>query len=277
MGDKMIEIEKLTKIGRGMTAEIYALDSEKVLKVFFEPFCGGYALNEWESAKAAYANGIPTPKVYEMTNVSFRDAIVFQRLTNFNVENMLVEKPYKVKSYARAMAEIQLKIHSTIPKGKIAKLQDVYPKAVLAKKGLTGAEKTFIVDLIRKLPTDNKLCHGDFHPQNILLDHGMPYVIDWTAGVIGNPMADICATYLIMKTASTHKKVSKPVKIIKDMVLRSFLKEYLRTYFAGSSYTLTDMNMWLPVRAAIYLDVGLPPDCEINFKNIIRKSMKDKI
>jgi aminoglycoside phosphotransferase (APT) family kinase protein len=43
------------------------------------------------------------------------------------------------------------------------------------------------------------LCHGDFHPQNLLVDgKAVTAVLDWPNAVIGDPAADVAATRLIL-------------------------------------------------------------------------------
>lgn len=39
------------------------------------------------------------------------------------------------------------------------------------------------------------LCHGDFHPLNILFDGN----IDWVDAACGDPLTDACRTYLIFR------------------------------------------------------------------------------
>ena len=49
------------------------------------------------------------------------------------------------------------------------------------------------------LPDGDRLCHGDFHPLNVLGDAVAPMVIDWPDATCGDPAADCCRSYLILK------------------------------------------------------------------------------
>ena len=45
----------------------------------------------------------------------------------------------------------------------------------------------------------DKLCHGDFHPGNVLLTEKGAVVIDWMTASICNPWADMARTDLFAK------------------------------------------------------------------------------
>ncbi|MFD1910018.1 phosphotransferase family protein [Paenibacillus rhizoplanae] len=49
---------------------------------------------------------------------------------------------------------------------------------------------------LAELPDGEKLCHGDFHPDNILMDDKL-WVIDWMTGVRGNPAADVARSVIM--------------------------------------------------------------------------------
>lgn len=49
------------------------------------------------------------------------------------------------------------------------------------------------------MPKHNKLCHGDFNPDNIIIDdRGAAYILDWSHAAQGNASADAAVTYLTL-------------------------------------------------------------------------------
>ena len=52
------------------------------------------------------------------------------------------------------------------------------------------------------MPEGDCLCHGDFHPINVLGAVSRPLVIDWSHACSGNPSADVCRSYLLLKLHS---------------------------------------------------------------------------
>jgi hypothetical protein len=49
------------------------------------------------------------------------------------------------------------------------------------------------------MPEGDRLCHGDFHPVNVLGQNSRPMVIDWPDACYGDPAADVCRSYLLLK------------------------------------------------------------------------------
>lgn len=47
---------------------------------------------------------------------------------------------------------------------------------------LSDEEKSLILNYLETLPEGTHLCHGDFHPGNVLMDEQL-WVIDWMTGV----------------------------------------------------------------------------------------------
>ena len=50
------------------------------------------------------------------------------------------------------------------------------------------------LNMLRQLPDDDKLCHGDFHPDNIIVAPDGLVVVDWANAVCGHPLADVART-----------------------------------------------------------------------------------
>jgi Ser/Thr protein kinase RdoA (MazF antagonist) len=47
-----------------------------------------------------------------------------------------------------------------------------------------------IRERLDELPDEERVCHGDFHPDNVLLGEGGPVIIDWGPASAGHPLAD---------------------------------------------------------------------------------------
>jgi len=51
---------------------------------------------------------------------------------------------------------------------------------------MTAAERA----ALRELPDGEALCHGDFHPRNVIVDGDELTIIDWVDASSGPPAAD---------------------------------------------------------------------------------------
>jgi aminoglycoside phosphotransferase (APT) family kinase protein len=59
--------------------------------------------------------------------------------------------------------------------------------------------KQFLLNGLEDMPDGDRLCHGDFHPMNVLGDASQPVVIDWPNACCGDPAGDLCRSFLILK------------------------------------------------------------------------------
>ena len=80
------------------------------------------------------------------------------------------------------------------------------------------------------------LCHGDFHPLNILFDGSKYWIIDWVDTTAGSPLADACRTYLIFKQYMSRSA---------GVYLKAFCKE--------AKAKQDDVLVWFPIIAAARL------------------------
>lgn len=68
----------------------------------------------------------------------------------------------------------------------------------------------YFADKIKNLPSGNILCHGDFHPYNIILTTEKDFVIIDFANVCKAPEEyDVTRTYFLLKEAEIEKTVAE--------------------------------------------------------------------
>ena len=79
------------------------------------------------------------------------------------------------------------------------------------------------------MPEGDRLCHGDFHPINVLGEVSRPVVIDWPDACRGDPAADLCRSYLLLRLHAAD--IAEP---------------YLDAYCRISKVTWEKVLDWLP-------------------------------
>jgi len=95
------------------------------------------------------------------------------------------------------------------------------------------------------------MCHGDFHPGNVMLSDRGPMIIDWVDACRGNPLADVARTSILFLGHINHAsgQEKEAAKLFHDV--------YLDRYFAGAKDGRTEYRRWLPVVAAARLSEGI--------------------
>lgn len=49
------------------------------------------------------------------------------------------------------------------------------------------------------MPDSDRLCHGDFHPFNVMGKLGNAWIVDWPHAMRGDPAVDVCQSWLLMQ------------------------------------------------------------------------------
>jgi len=101
---------------------------------------------------------------------------------------------------------------------------------------LDEPQRQILLNGLREMPDGDHLCHGDFHPRNVLGEASQPIVIDWPNACCGDPAADVCRSYLILKLHAAE--VAEP---------------YLDAYCQAARVRRQAILDWLPYIAAARL------------------------
>jgi aminoglycoside phosphotransferase (APT) family kinase protein len=102
-----------------------------------------------------------------------------------------------------------------------------------------------VLAALSKLPGGDALCHGDFHPGNVLLADSGPSIIDWFDAVSGDPAADIARTLLLLQYSRAPSDGA--LESVRSELTALYLHEYRRLREVSSDA----LQAWaLPVATA---------------------------
>lgn len=178
-------------IGKGNTAEIFDIDNGKILKLFISGYPKVPVMREYNNAKVMESLGLPTPACYEMTEVEGRFGIVYEKVPGIDLYNYIV----KTGEFQKGL-EILVGFQKQILEKENSDLMS-YKDFI---KLVIGDRDTNVLEKIDRLPDGNNVCHGDFHPFNILVDEeGNAKVIDFMNVCRGPKLYDIARSYFLMR------------------------------------------------------------------------------
>lgn len=121
------------------------------------------------------------------------------------------------------------------------------------ERWLTPQERAAVLNLLTKLPVGQAVCHGDFHPGNVLLRTGTPVIIDWIDASLGNPLADVARTTIVLLGHAESGDVNENLK----NAVKMFHRSYLEHYMAAVPDRWQEYEQWLVVAAAARLSEGI--------------------
>lgn len=111
----------------------------------------------------------------------------------------------------------------------------------------------FALDVLRQMPDGDRLCHGDFHPGNILTSDREAFLIDWINAGRGDPAGDVARTNLLLKLG-TPPQMSLVMRALVLFGRRVITSVYNRSYGAVDR---AQVGRWLIPHAAARVSEGI--------------------
>ena len=242
-------------IAYGRTAEIYAWQVGQVLKLFYDWVELEDIEYEARIARTIQASGLPVPTVVDILRVNGRNGLVYQRVDGNTMWQELSRKPWRVLDYARRLAELHAQMHSRAIQADIPAQRQRLVSKIRKAAALPAQLRSKALVALEPMPDGNRLCHGDFHPGNILMTAQGAIVIDWIDASRGNPLADLARTTILALGAAETGQIQG--SLLKALV-RIFQAAYIRYYFKLSPGGEDEYHRWLPIVAAARVSEKIP-------------------
>jgi hypothetical protein len=182
-------------------------------------------------------------------------------------------KPWTARKNAKLLAQIHYQMHGyTFREEGISKQKDAMTWNIRKTEFLSEEKKQEVLELLQGLPNGDNLCHGDFHPGNIILNKEKAVVLDWMTAVSGNPAADVARTVMLIKDAGLPSRTPKLFLVFIQWSRKYLAAVYLKSYLKLSGITKDEVFAWrIPVAAARLIE-SIPGE-EIKFLlNIINNT-----
>ena len=187
------------------TSKIEVLEQDGVAyKLFDKSFSRTQIFYEAMLQTKAEEQGIRVPKIYGVERIDDRLAILSEYIEGQTVQELMEENPAKKDYYLNIMLDTQLNINSRVV-GDIIKLKQKISREIKKLPFIDDIKRYELETRLASMPKHSKLCHGNFGPENVVID-GMDNVVvlDWVASSRGNAGADVAKTYLKLTLISTE-------------------------------------------------------------------------
>jgi Ser/Thr protein kinase RdoA (MazF antagonist) len=241
------------KVGAGREAEVYAWGADAVVKLYRPGFLGHRA----EAAALATLDGRGVaPKLVDVVEYGGRAGLVLERLDGSDLLAPARRRPWRLFGLARELATAHLAVHDVRAPGDLPDLREVLAgridRAVMPPDLRDHARR-----VLDGLPGGDRLCHGDFHPGNVLVGPRRVAVIDWVNAARGVPEADHARTLLLLRWAGSPPGTRRITSAFLSARRSAFTRIYTKAYGTGSPQPLRQVDAWLVVHAAARLSEGI--------------------
>lgn len=192
----------MKKIAEGNTAEIFEVEEKKVLKLFKPGYSKSSVSHEYSNHRMVSEAAENVPRLFAFIEKNQRFGFIMEKVQGSSLASLMQEPP----AFDWAM-ETFTGLHKNwlTQTGDGAALYTDWMLRQLDEKSVDGA----LADQIKLLPSGNTLCHGDFHPYNIIITPEKGAVIIDFANVCKAPKEyDVARTYFLLKEAAIEKSVA---------------------------------------------------------------------
>jgi aminoglycoside phosphotransferase (APT) family kinase protein len=222
------------RLGSGKEAEVFAYGPD-VIKLYRRPAAKGSAFREAATLALLESLDLPAPRVRQAGLFDGRWGLVMTRAEGRPFGEMLASEASGVDRLVKLHRDIHRHEGQGLPALK-ARLGGNIERAELPD----GVRDRLLLRLAG-MPDESRLCHGDFHPWNVLGSEADAIVVDWLDATAGSPAADVCRSYVLL-----HPRVPE------------LASEYVEAYAVSGGIAVTEIMAWLPVIAAARLAENVP-------------------
>lgn len=216
-------------IAEGRTAEVFAWGTHEVIKLARDSGPSTWVDREAQVAGAVADAGIPAPRVVDVLTVGDRRGIVMERVEGPTMMALMTSRPWLLLKLSRLLAELQSQFHERIVPS-LPPLGEHLQVRIASTQHLTADSKAAALAAIEMLPDGSAVCHGDFHPDNVIMSDRGPVIIDWNDACAGNPLADVARTSLLLRIGEVPGFMARRrlIEALRGMLHSLYLGRYLR-------------------------------------------------
>jgi Phosphotransferase enzyme family len=223
-------------------AEVFVIDDERVVKLDRHEWNGVSAFESDAIARVA-ESGLPVARSHGVITIDGRCGVVLDRLYGRSLLPIVIEAtPADIDSLAEQFAALQANINATVIEG----LPDLVGRmrGEIERSGLPSQLLSELSALLIQLDDGTRrVCHYDFHPDNVIVTVAGWMVIDWLGVASGPPLADLARTLLLSSQIAGSR-------------LSEFVRKVRRHGLRQLGVVEADCDAWIRVAAAARLAEG---------------------
>lgn len=232
---RFVSLENCEKIDEGKRSEIFALDEEKVVKVFHDDFTPEMVENCYQKALEYMRLGLPVQKAYELVKTEKGYGIVYDYIRGGSLGKYLHAHPDRIEPVAKSFAALFRQIHQNEvePDGAFPDCKKSFKdnldtlSAYFSKYDIKSMKQ-----IIDALPDGRCLLHSDWHAQNVMLADGEELVIiDTDDSTYGHPFLDMGGFRLMIDTVDSHPENAMIIHGMEPEEVKRMWAAFLPAYF----------------------------------------------
>jgi Ser/Thr protein kinase RdoA (MazF antagonist) len=187
------------KLGAGAYADVHAWAPGQVVKLFKTGFPRRHAWWEARMTRAVSTAGAPAPQVFDEVTLEGRFGVVLERLDGPTLLQLSRSGAMRHEETGAILARLARSVHQTSAPPDVLTLSDSMAGGLRLSDGTLPEQiATGILALIERLTPGDGLCHGDLHPDNVIMTAEGPRLIDWGGATRAPAWLDLACCHVIL-------------------------------------------------------------------------------
>jgi aminoglycoside phosphotransferase (APT) family kinase protein len=251
-------VADLRKLGEGREAEIFAWEEGSVLRLLRPALASQSVEREAAAMNAAASCGADVPRVIEVVSVDGRPGLVMERVQGPDLLTLLGRRPWKILWVARITAGEHARLNAAPAPAELPSLRQAVRARIASSELVPARLVPAALAVVDRLPEGDRLCHGDFHPGNLIAAGRRAVTIDWTHATRGDPAADFARTLVVLRASPLPPGASRLLAVLTRFLRGVLVRLYDRSYRRRAGAGLARLDEWMFVRAVERLVEDIP-------------------
>jgi Phosphotransferase enzyme family len=245
------------KLGEGREVELFDLGEGRVLRLYRSNRADGEAHYQADLLRRLASLGLRVPVVYEVVNVMGRPGIVMERLDGPDLLTDLARRPWRVLQVGGICGRLHARLNDAPAPSIVPSLQELLRRRITGSDLVPERYAHIALDALSGLPEADRLCHGDFHPGNVMMRGAEPVTIDWSIAASGSAEADFAQSQLIVSLGEPPPGAPPHLKALALVGRSLLLGAYRRAYRRSRLVNEDVLRGWHVPLAVARLSAGI--------------------
>lgn len=235
---------------------MYEFGDGLVVKVPLPETPDEWIVREATLIEAVRSAGVSAPRCDGIVEIDGRPCLVLELIVGPLLWAVMLRDRNRLEGGVAELARLQVELAQVRSPVGLPRLCDVAAARIRSADGVGAPERIEALALLGSLPDGDALLHGDLHPGNVIVGPGGPVIIDWCDASVGNPMADIVRTSIMLRPSTSTPELPHLTESTPD-VMSAVRHSYLDAVRPRVEAAGEECSIWEAVLAVGRLSEGV--------------------
>jgi Ser/Thr protein kinase RdoA (MazF antagonist) len=238
-------------------SEVFRLGSDRVLKLFRAHVRTEQVEHELQTTLRVHAAGVPTPAIEPAVfeTDSGRRGLVLEYIDATPCSELFLRQPHRIGRFVRQFADLHRRVHGFDGVEGLPVQRMLLRDRLLQSGRLSLRHRQQLLARLETFADARRLCHGNFHPSNVLIAGERAWVLSVGNASNGDPLADVARTSAIL--AYPDVKSGGFGGWLSTRYSRWRNRLYLARYLDGTHELQSQFDTWFIIQMARRLEDGI--------------------